>query len=136
MFSTYQKMQASGLTEIILFICISAIWGHILFFLSAHHREQLQPNGCPAASIIFLPGCPGWLESLITVTSLLIDMAGNTPFLKEFLYLWHFVFIRTLWNGYCDLQPIDEEAEEVIIPRQKTDRTESLKSYSRYTVFL
>ena len=78
----YQKMQVSGLTEIIRFICISAIWGHILFFLSAHQREQLQPNGCPAAGIIFLPGCPEWLESLMTVTFLFIDMAGNTPFLK------------------------------------------------------
>ena len=56
------------------FICVSAVWGQSPVF---HHREGLQPD----PSIVFLPGCPRELESLITVTSLFIDMARNTPFL-------------------------------------------------------
>ena len=56
------------------FICVSAVWGQSPVF---HHREWLQPD----PSIVFLPGCPGELESLMTVTSLFIDMARNTPFL-------------------------------------------------------
>ena len=56
------------------FICVSAVWGQSPVF---HHRDGLQPD----PSIVFLPGCPRELESLITVTSLFIDMARNTPFL-------------------------------------------------------
>ena len=44
-------MQESRLTEIIPFICISAIWGQYPEFFtfspdpSSHHKEQLQPDG-------------------------------------------------------------------------------------------
>ena len=79
----YGKVQEPGLTEIIPFICISAILGqHPALPLRAHLREWLQPNGFWLASIV-LPGCLRGLESLITVTSSFIDMAGNTPFLKN-----------------------------------------------------
>ena len=39
-------MEESGLTEIIPFICISAIWGQYPESLSIHHREWLQLDGC------------------------------------------------------------------------------------------
>ena len=55
---------------------------------------QCSPQGVAAArryclqyqiaGIVLLPICPGRLESLMTVTSLFIDMVGNTPFLKCF----------------------------------------------------
>ena len=54
-------------------------WGPHLEFFGAPCREWLQPDGCTG----ILPECPGGLESLMTVTSLVIDMAGNTPFLKS-----------------------------------------------------
>ena len=77
------KVQEPGLTEIIPFLCISAILGqHPAFPLSACLREWLQPSGFWMAGIV-LPACPGGLESLMTVTSSFIDMAGNTPFLKN-----------------------------------------------------
>ena len=66
----YGKMQEDGFTEIIPFIYISAIWGlysvffHILSSFGAHHREWLQSL---------------WLKSLMTVTSLFADRAGNIP---------------------------------------------------------
>ena len=58
----YGKMQESGVTEITPFICISAIWGQFpvflcfflqLEFLSAHHREWLQPDGCHIGQVLF-----------------------------------------------------------------------------------
>jgi len=80
----YGKMQESGPDEIIPFISISAIWGQYpVFLLSAHRSEWLQPKGCQIAGTVFLPGCPGGLELLTTVTSLFTDMAGNTPFLSS-----------------------------------------------------
>ena len=75
----YGKMQESGLTEIIPFICISAIWGQRLLVFSAHLREQPQPDSCRITGVLF-PGCPGELESLMIVKFLFIDMAGNIPF--------------------------------------------------------
>ena len=75
-------MQDSGLTEILSFICISAIWSQYpVFFLNVRQREWLQPEGCQIAGIVLLPVCPGRLESWMTVTSLFIDIVGNTPFL-------------------------------------------------------
>jgi len=54
-------MQESGLPEIIAFICISAIWGQYPpFFLIAHRREWLQPDGCWIAGIKY---SPSWLPS-------------------------------------------------------------------------
>ena len=80
----YEKMQESGLNEIIPFTCISAIWGQYpMLFLSAHHSEWLQPKSCPIAGTVFPPGFPGGLEPLMTVTSLFTDMAGNIPFLSS-----------------------------------------------------
>ena len=50
-------------------------------------------SGLPdLAGILFLPECPGGLESLMTVTSLFTDMAGNTPFLtcvKIYVYMYN-----------------------------------------------
>ena len=87
--SLYGKMQESGLTVIIPFICISAAWGQYLTFL---HILSL-PQGVAAArwQVLFsIPGALsarkftfGGLESLMTMTSLLTDMAGNTPFLTS-----------------------------------------------------
>ena len=73
----YGKMQESGLTEIIPFICISAIWGQRLLVFSAHLREQPQHDSCQITGVVLFPGCPGELESLMTVKSLFIDMAGK-----------------------------------------------------------
>ena len=51
-------MLDSGLTEIILFICTSAILGQYPeLFLCAPHREWLQPDGCWSSGIVLLPGC-------------------------------------------------------------------------------
>ena len=56
----YGKVQESGLTEITPFIRISATWGQFpvcffsqLEFLSAHHREWLQPAGCCIGQVLF-----------------------------------------------------------------------------------
>ena len=83
----YGKMQESGFAEITCITCISATWGQYPEFLSAHLREQLQPNGCPMADIVLLPGSPqgseiGGLELLLTVSSLFTNKAGNTSFLN------------------------------------------------------
>ena len=75
----YGKIQESGLTEIIPFMCISAAWGqHTAFVLSAHLMDFLQPHGCHTTGIVLLPDWPRGLESLMTVASLFIDKAGNT----------------------------------------------------------
>ena len=150
----YGKMQESGLTEIIPFICISAIWGQHpvffdiwsfltvgsgwslmaatsqVFFLSAFRAHQLifsqfssvaqshltlQPRGlqharppCPSpaprvhsdsrpwslwchpaisSSVVPFPSCLQYWRvaqlSLMTVTSLFTDVAGNNPFLSH-----------------------------------------------------
>ena len=58
-------------------------------FLSAHSREWVQPHGCQInqifSSILSALRAQeftmGRLESPMTVTSLLTNMAGNTPFL-------------------------------------------------------
>ena len=53
----YGKIQEFRFTEILPFICISAIWGQYhAFFLSTHFREQLQSDGCWIPGIVF-PGC-------------------------------------------------------------------------------
>ena len=56
------KMQEPGLTEIIPFIFISAIWGQYPVFFTSPLcqilgdccREELQPNGCHVAGIVLL----------------------------------------------------------------------------------
>ena len=89
-------MQESGLTAIIHFMCISTIWGQ---FFSADHRY------CSTGGV--LPVCPGELESLMTVTFLFINAAGNTPFLPNSLA--HFVSLcysllqySKLFDYYCN----------------------------------
>ena len=64
----YWKMQESGLIEVIPLIGTSAIWGQYPVF---SHPEL--PQGSPAHG--------GRLQSLMTITPLLIDMAENIPFL-------------------------------------------------------
>ena len=57
-----RKMRESGLTEIVPFIRISALSGQDpSFFLSAHHREWLQPDGCQTTDTVLLPGYLGEL---------------------------------------------------------------------------
>ena len=55
---------------------------HLSYGVSILRDSSVQPNGCRMAGTVLLPCCPGGLESLITVTSLLIDIAGNTPLLS------------------------------------------------------
>ena len=92
-FSMYGKMQESGFTDIIPFAPVSAIWGQYLFLshpelLRARSREWLQSAGSSRST------SPSWvplgsgthgggLDSLMTVTSLFTDMAGNSPFLTN-----------------------------------------------------
>ena len=59
--------------------------------LSAHLRAWLQPEGCLISQVFSFLNAHraqiftfGGLEWLLTLTSLLTDMAGNTPFLKNF----------------------------------------------------
>ena len=111
----YGKVQESGISEIIPFICISAILGqypvfffHILSFLGAHPREWLvwESNGYQIAGILLLLDCPecsgahiGRLQSLMTVTSLFADMAGSSPFLNPF---WEILAIWSVVDGECE----------------------------------
>ena len=95
MLSVYGNMQESGLTKIIPFICISAISG--LVYCDFHLLSSLGltiGNGCSLSAarlqvlFFFLSALRAQdftfegLESLITVTSLFIDRAENTPFSK------------------------------------------------------
>ena len=81
----YGTIQESVLAEISPSMCTSAVWGlcpvqsHPEFF-RAPCREWLQPYGCQMAQVLLLPGCPGRPESLMPVTSLCTDSAGNAPF--------------------------------------------------------
>ena len=75
-----------------------------------NRREWLQPD----PSIVFLPGCPGELESPMTVASLFIDMARNTPFLtpdpqKE-------LFSLTFYGRYNWTQE-GEKVQQTSLPR-------------------
>ena len=87
-------MQESGLMEIIPFMCLSAIWGQLCAFFS--HAPAAQCSLRSGSSLIavrqqtlFFLGTLhtqkfafGGPELLMAVTSLFIDMAGNTPFLS------------------------------------------------------
>ena len=89
----YGKMQESGLTEIIPFICISAIWGqHPAFFTSCTSLRLTVGSGCGLTAgrwqvfFSFLSALGAQqlileLQLLMTVTSLFTEMAGNTSFL-------------------------------------------------------
>ena len=89
-------MQESGLTEIIPFICISAIWGQYPVFFHILPKSSVLTRGSSCSLMAtrqqvlfsflsalqaqkFMFGGP---ELLMVVTSLFIDMAGNTPFLS------------------------------------------------------
>ena len=85
-------MQESGLTEIIPFICISAILvQHLVCFLvlnslGAHLLEWLQSDGWysfPSWVPLGLTSSHWGVALLMTVTSLFIDTAGNTSFLSD-----------------------------------------------------
>ena len=77
-------MQASGLTEFIPFICISAVWGQILFpcspllltFLLSNCREgQQHPLDLSFGTLIHI-----WRHAvMMAVTFLVYFMAGVTP---------------------------------------------------------
>ena len=71
----YEKMQASGLTEFIPFICISAIWGQPCFLVHLAScippAPQLSPCGvaASAASQFWKPSFTfGGQKSLMAVT--------------------------------------------------------------------
>ena len=84
------KVQESGLTEIIPFICISANWGpyavffYILSSPGAHCREWLQSM----TGILFLPKVPlrltssHWRAAIADDCDILFtDIVGNISFL-------------------------------------------------------
>ena len=88
------KMQGSGLTELIPFVCTSAIWGQLsCVFTSWASFPQGSPSGM-AAVWWLLDGrysLSSWipqdspvhtegLQSLMTVTSLFTNMDGSIPF--------------------------------------------------------
>ena len=78
----YGKMQESGLIEIIPLICTSVNWGRYSTF---SHPEF--PQGSQAR----IEG----LQSLMAVTCLFTDMAGNIPFLT----------ITALYKSYKTIPP-------------------------------
>ena len=64
----YGKMQESGLTEIILSYASLLSGASILHFspsefLSAHHKERLQPGGCQITQVLFFPSALGLRNS-------------------------------------------------------------------------
>ena len=73
----YGKMQASGLTEFISFICTSAIWGQIL--LLVHLKEWLM-----AASFI----SPSPQQSPWGGWRPLLDHGHCVPFWGALIHLW------------------------------------------------
>ena len=94
MLSMYRKRQDSGLTEIIPFKYLSAIWGQRPAFFSRRPGPQCPlRGGCSLMAVrqqtLFFLGTLhtqkftfGGPESLTAVTCLFIDTAGNTPFLS------------------------------------------------------
>ena len=72
-------MQESGLTEIIPLIGTSAVWDQYPMFSHSEFHQDL-------------PAPTGGMQSLMTVTSLFTDMAGNIPFLiSKFLILYGYL---------------------------------------------
>ena len=86
------RCKISWLTEIIPFVCILAIWGqcpasfHISLSSSVLARSASNSMAIGQQALFFLgvlwaqKFIFGRLEQLMAVTSLFIDMAGNTPF--------------------------------------------------------
>ena len=97
----YGKMKESGLTELIPFICISAIWGLYPFFFFFNFVASLVTVGSGGSwQLLDCRHCsPFWGPSRLRnsfggqnlkpmpVTSLFIDVAGDIPFHTLFL-LW------------------------------------------------
>ena len=88
----YGEMQEPVLTEIIPFIGISAIWGPVstVFHIPlSPASSSVLKDGCLIAGIAFLGTRQaekfmfGGPESLMAVTSLFADMAGNAAFLSS-----------------------------------------------------
>ena len=78
-FSMYGKMQESGLTEIIPFICISAIWGQRLLVFSAHLREQPQHDSCRITGVVlFLSHLYSLFPFLLLICLLLSLLLSNS----------------------------------------------------------
>ena len=80
-------MQVSGLTEIIPFICISAIWGQHPASWLFTSLEWLQRTAAGSQALFSFLGTLraqkftfGGPKSLVAVTSLFTDMTGNTQF--------------------------------------------------------
>ena len=70
-------------------------------FLKPHGREWPQHD----LAAILLSECPEGLELVISVTSLCIDMAGNTSFLKRaYLFIWFVVW--GIQNSFPKSQPL------------------------------
>ena len=79
----YGKMQESVLTEIILFMHLTYPGAIPLAFFTSWFplvslREWLQSDSCQTRGTFLLPEHPGGLE---TDDFVILDMAGNTPFL-------------------------------------------------------
>ena len=62
----FGKMQESGLTETIAFVCILAILRPVFCvfsyteYLSAHCRAWLQPDGCQMVQVFSCSALEGW----------------------------------------------------------------------------
>ena len=91
----YGKMQESELTKIISLTCTSATWGqYLVFSLPEFLSGFIIRRGCSLKAarwqvffVLLAEFPPGsllgeWLQSLMTVTSLVTDRAGNILFLK------------------------------------------------------
>ena len=106
-------MEESGVTEIIPFICMSAILGQYTVLLTSPAPWGFTiGSGCSPIAVrsqgfFSLPQCPqgsrthaGGLQSLMTVTSLFTDMPGNIPFLS-FIFSANSKRFQTIPESRC-----------------------------------
>ena len=85
-----RKMRESGLTEIVPFVRISALSGQDpSFFLSAHHREWLQPNGLWITGILLQP----WWAGITDDCDSLIYQSGRKYSISH-LHRWVLLLVR------------------------------------------
>ena len=118
-------------------------------FLRAHHRKWLQPNGCWLQGFFsFLSVLRAHIErlqSLITVTSLFTDMAGNALFLTNlgcmmwspfaFLLSWYkepclHSNVKYLWGSFLSSR-VDEKWEKKKTKERKRERKEKKEREER-----
>ena len=82
----YGKMQESGLTEVILFKCISALWGQDPEFFTPSSSGLPVGSGCSLTASDGRDSSPSWVPwragIRTTVASLFINMTGNIPVLS------------------------------------------------------